>query len=169
MSLEQAAFLAQILSAVAVVASLVFVGIQLRQATKAARASTSQAHSTTYHAIIASIIQDGEFARIWREGLDDFESQSSDERVRFVAYASALFRFYESSRVQWLRGQLDAEHWQNIESQATSLASQPGIRAWWALRRHWHCEEFQDWFEGLAAAEPGSLYGIGRMSPKPAG
>lgn len=168
MSLEQAAFLAQIISAIAVVASLVFVGVQLRLATQAVRASTSQAHSATYHAIIAGIIQDGEFARIWREGLDDFESQSGDDRVRFVAYTSALFRFYESSRVQWLHGQLDAEHWHNIERQATSLGSQPGIRAWWALRRHWHCEEFQHWFECLTPAEAGSLYGIGRKSPKSA-
>jgi len=95
----------------AVIASLIFVGVQLRTATRAVRASTSQAHSALYHAIVVTIVDNGEFANIWRRALVDFDSCSLDERVRFVAQASALFRYYESSRVQWLRGQLDPEHW----------------------------------------------------------
>lgn len=158
MTLEQLSFLAQILSAVAVIASLAFVGHQLRQSAKAARASSSMAHSTTYHAIISTIIGDKEFASLFRRALDDPQSVSDDEWVRFVAYSSALFRFYESSRVQWLRGQLDAEHWHTIERQSISLGSQPGIQAWWPLRRHWHSAGFQAWFEGLPKTEPTKLY-----------
>ncbi|HZZ31355.1 MAG TPA: hypothetical protein VFE10_05105 [Phenylobacterium sp.] len=45
MSLDQLSALSQIISAFAVVASLVFVGIQLLHAIRAVRASTSQAHS----------------------------------------------------------------------------------------------------------------------------
>jgi len=158
MSLEQLSFLSQIVSAVAVVASLVFVGIQLRHATKAVRASTSQAHSANYYAINSSIIGDGELARIWRESLANFESQSPDAKVRFIALTSSIFRFYESSRAQWLRGQLDPEHWQMIERQATSFASQPGIKSWWKLRRQWHSAEFRNWYEGLPEADSGTIY-----------
>lgn len=150
MSLEQASLLSQIISALAVVASLIFVGVQLRQNTEAVRASSSQAHSTTYHALIASIIDDDEqFARIWRQALADLGSLDDDETVRFFAFASALFRFFESSRVQWQRGQLDHEHWHTIEQQAISLSVQPGIQEFWRVRRHWHCREFQDWFASL--------------------
>ena len=168
MSLEQLSFLAQIISAVAVIGSLIFVGVQLRLATRAVRASSSQAHSTTYHAIIASLINDGDFARIWRISLADPEATNPDERVRFVAYSSALFRFYESSRVQWLRGQLDEEHWQNIEQQVIILRAQAGIKWWWKLRRHWHSPSFQHWFENLPDADPSSPYGLPAMNPAPA-
>lgn len=168
MSLEQASLLAQIASAVAVIASLLFVGIQLRQAIKTVRASTSQAHSAMYHSINASIIEDAGFARIWRELLADADAGNSDERVRFVAFVSSVFRFYESSRVQWLRGQLDQEHWQTIERQAISYAAQPGIKAWWTLRRHWHSDEFRRWFEALPASDAGPLYGrSGEAMPRP--
>ena len=158
MTLEQLSFLAQIISAIAVVSSLIFVGYQLRQGTKAARASSSMAHSQTYHAIITVIMADGEFARIWRRTLEDPSQASEDEWVRVVAYLSALFRFYESSRVLWLRGQLDEEHWQNIEQQATILSAQPGVIAWWEIRRHWHSSSFRDWFEGLPRPDPAALY-----------
>lgn len=158
MSLEQASYLGQIVGAIAVVASLLFVGVQLRQNTGAVRASASQSHSAVYHGIIASIVDDAGFARIWRRGLEDLASLDPDERVRFVAFASTLFRFYESSHVQWLRGQLDQEHWHTVEQQALSLRGQPGIGVWWQLRRSWHSKPFQDWFEALAPTPPSPLY-----------
>ncbi|MGQ0659349.1 hypothetical protein [Sphingosinicella sp.] len=168
MSLEQASFLAQIISAVAVIASLLFVAVQLRQATKSVRASTSLAHSAMYHSLNASVIEDAEFARIWRESLADPDAGTGDERVRFFAFVSSVFRFYESSRVQWLNGQLDEEHWQTIESQATSFAAQPGVKAWWTLRRHWHSDEFRRWFEGLPISDSATLYGaVERSMPVP--
>src|ERR1700754_530222 len=119
MSLEQLAFLAQIISAVAVVASLVFVGFQLRHATSAILASSSQAHTDIYTSLVQTIITNGDFARIWFVGLGDPSCLKDEEWVRFVAYATALFRLYESSRVQWLRGSLAKEHWHTVEKQAT--------------------------------------------------
>lgn len=166
MTLEQASFLSQIVSAVAVIASMIFVGIQLRTATRAVRASTSQAHSALYHALVVTIVDNGEFAGIWRRALVDFDSCSLDERVRFVAQASALFRYYESSRVQWLRRQLDPEHWFTIERQVMSLIAQPGIQSWWTLRRHWHSDDFQHWFDSLEAAPRGLLYGAEHSAQK---
>jgi hypothetical protein len=159
MSLEQASFLAQILSSILVFASLIFVGVQLRHANKTARAASSQAHSAMYHALITSIINDDlGFATIWRKALGDLDTLSEDELVRFFALASAMFRFFEASRVQWLRGQLDDEHWHTIEQQAITLAVQPGMQSFWVIRRHWHCAAFQEWFEGLPLEEARPLY-----------
>jgi hypothetical protein len=158
MSLEQASFLAQIISALAIIASLIFVGVQLRQATRAMRNSSSQAHSAIYSGVISTIIDNGEFASIWRRGLADPGNLNEDEWVRFIGCASAQFRFFESSRVQWLQGLLDEEHWQNIEAQVNSFASQPGIQAWWELRRDWHSVPFRRWFEALPGAHPNGMY-----------
>jgi hypothetical protein len=169
LSLEQASFLAQILSAVAVFGSLIFVGVQLRHSNKTARATASQAHSTMYHALITSLINDDlGFATIWRKALVDLNTLSEDELVRFFAFASAMFRFFESSRVQWVRGQLDDEHWHTIEQQAITLAAQPGMQSFWSIRRHWHCKAFQKWFEALPADEARSLY-LQRKPIGPAG
>jgi hypothetical protein len=78
--------------------------------------------------------------------------------VRFVAYTSALFRFYETSRVQWLNGLLDEEHWQTIEEQIRSAAAQPGVQAWWNQRSQWHSAAFRSWFEGLESGDHRSMY-----------
>lgn len=158
MSLEQASLVAQIVSALAIIASLIFVGLQVRQATKAVRNSSSQAHSSIYTQIVTTLIEHGDFAGIWRRTLIDPASVNEVDWVRFVAYCSALFRFYESSRVQWLHGQLNQEHWQTIEGQVRTLATQPGIQAWWKLRGHWHSASFRAWFEAIPSSELEPLY-----------
>jgi hypothetical protein len=150
MSLEQAAFVAQIISALAIIASLIFVGFQLKKATSAIRATSSQAHSALYTDLVRSIIDNPEFARAWSIGMSDPKALKEEEWVQFVAYASALFRLYESSRVQWLNGRLDDEHWNTVERQATDFGHLPGLRLAWKLRGHWFSPEFRAWFDGLA-------------------
>ena len=158
MSLEQASALAQIISALAVFASLVFVGLQVRQNTKAVRAAASQAHSAMYHELTNDLVSNKDFAGVWRRGLHRLDDLSEDDVVRFFSFASASFRFFEASRVQWVRGQLDDEHWHTIEQHAMALAAEPGVRVFWQLRRHWHCAEFRDWFESIPANAAAPLY-----------
>lgn len=158
MSLEQASFLAQIISAVAVFASLLFVGLQVRQNTSAVRAASSQAHSTMYHGLTDNLVNQGDFAQIWWKGVENLANLHEGEIVRFLSFNSSIFRFFESSRVQWLRGQLDDEHWHTVEQHAIALAVKPGVQSFWALRKHWHCQAFQTWFDSLPTHEVRPLY-----------
>lgn len=158
MTLEQASLIAQIISAIAVIASLVFVGFQLKSAAAAIRASSSQAHSSSYTQLVQSIIDNEDFARVWAKGIADPNALKEEEWVRFVAYASALFRLYESSRVQWQHGRLDDEHWHTIEQQARSFSDLPGIKAAWGVRGHWFMPAFQAWFESLGAHDAPPVY-----------
>jgi hypothetical protein len=147
MSLEELSFVAQIVSALVVVASMIFVGFQLRHAAAAIRVASSQAHSECYTELAKSVIDNADFARIWRVGLADPKALSEDEWVRFVAYANALFRLYESSRVQWLNNRLDSEHWRTIEHQVADFWQLPGLQAAWKARGRGFSREFQDWFD----------------------
>ena len=158
MSLEQASFIAQILSALAVIATLIFVGFQLKKATSAIRSSSSQAHSGLYTDLVRSIIDNPDFARAWSIGITDPKALKEEEWVQFVAYASALFRLYESSRVQWLNGRLDDEHWHTVERQAMDFGHLPGLHLAWRLRGHWFSPEFRAWFDGLAPGEAPKPY-----------
>jgi len=147
MSLEQLAFLAQIISAAVVVASLIFVGYQLKHAAAAIRVAASQAHLENYTELAKSVIDSGEFARIWRVGLAEPKSLKEDEWVRFVAYANALFRLYEISLVQWTNGRLDEEHWRTVERQVAEFWRMPGLQGAWKARGHGFSAPFREWFE----------------------
>ena len=159
MTLADLSSLGSFISGVAVLASLIFVGFQLRQNTQAVRATASQAHAQNLQQIVTPIVESGEVARLWRLGLFNFETLTDDERVRFIAYTSGLYRFYESARLQWRHGQLDSEHWQNVALQAADFARQPGIKRYWEIRRHWHSVEFQKWYDSLPKdSRPHGIY-----------
>ena len=151
MTLEQWSFAAQIISAIAVIASLIFVGLQLHHAASAIRLSSSQAHSALYIELVRSVVENAEFSRIWTAALTDPAGIKDEEWARFVSFTGAFFRLYEASRVQWKNRQLDEEHWRTIERQAADFRQYPGVQKAWNLRSHWYSAEFRNWFEALTA------------------
>lgn len=158
MSLSDLAAVGSFVSGIAVLASLIFVGFQLRQNTKAIRAEASQAHAQNWQQITMQIAGSADAARIWRLGLEDIGSLTDDERVQFYAFAGAMLRFFEGARLQWRHGQLDQEHWHNVENTATDFAAAPGFKAYWAARHHWLSPGFQAWYESLSRDRAQNLY-----------
>ena len=166
MSLSDLASIGNFISGIAVFASLIFIGAQMLQNNRAMKAASSQAHAANFQQILSVAIENGEVARLWRIGLSDLSLLTDDERTRFLVLASSLFRFYEAARLQWRHGQLDKEHWENIVFQISDFGSQPGIRAYWAIRSRWHSTEFRQWFDSLALGQAEfDPYGL---APKPA-
>jgi len=158
MTLADLSNLGSFVSGLAVLASLIFVGMQLRQNTQAVRAAASQAHTAHWQTMLTPIIEDDGVAEIYRRGLTDIDSMTDNDRVRFIFLVGGIFRFAESARLQWLHGQLETAHWLNQERNFTALAGQPGIKSYWALRRDWYAPEFQAWYEGLPLHTTGPLY-----------
>jgi hypothetical protein len=167
MSLTDLASLGSFVSGVAVAITLIFLVIQMRQNTLAVRAAASQAHSAAYQELSTLVSTSGDLARIWRLGMADIGQLNDDERVRFISYVSSIFRFMESARLQWRHGQLDNQHWYELETEIKDFAMQPGVKAYWALRRRWHAEEFLKWFESLPQAEAVPLFGGVSASDQP--
>ena len=159
MSLSDLAAVGSFVNGVAVLASLIFVGFQLRQNTQAVRAAASQAHSQNWQQITMSLVECEDFARIWRLGVDDIDRLTDDERVRFYSFAGATLRFFEAARLQWQHGQLDSEHWHNVEKTAIDFAATSGFKAYWVARRHWLSPPFQAWYESLSQDRALDLYG----------
>jgi hypothetical protein len=159
MTLEEFYYISQIAAAIAIFASLIFVGIQLRQNTRAVRVSTAQAHFTMWHSVSTPLVEDAEMARIWQQALSDFDGLTDQERIRFIVLVGNVFRFYESSRIQWRRDQLDSEFWHGVEVNIREFATQPGIQKFWKIRKHWHSIEFINWFESLPSEVPSAIYG----------
>jgi hypothetical protein len=159
MTLADLASLGSFVSGIAVLGSLLFIAFQLRQNTQAMRATASQANAANFRALVAPISENENVARMYFKGLSHYEELSNEERARFILLTHGSFRFFEASRLQWRHGQLDSEHWHTVEVTVRHLASQPGIRSFWKVRRHWHSSEFQNWFESL----PLSGGGLGEL------
>ena len=161
MTLDQYASLAQIVAAIALIASLVYVARQLRQNTAMMRADASGERVQRDADLNSKISDSPEFAAIWLNGRTDFESLGEKEKIRLIF-------FHRSAIVHWhnmfsLRAQnlLSDANWNEVIWLIRHLAGpRQDTRETWRIFRDSFDEPFRKFLDvELAAATPIPLKG----------
>ena len=158
MTLENLYFVSQIIAALAIIASLIFVGLQVRQSTITSRAAAAQALSKQYsdlnHMLLHSDVRE-----IFARGLDGMGALNTAEKVGFSSVLSAISRTVEAFYYQKGKGTLDSKLFEGWFMQYLDLHGNKGAREFWALRRHQYTNEFVLYLDQrLASGRPHSLY-----------
>lgn len=83
MNWEAIGAIGEIIGAVAVILTLGYLAVQIRQNTKAVRASALDSSVTAIGAIRQAVFSSGEVVSIYRRGLDSPHELDEDERERF--------------------------------------------------------------------------------------
>ena len=147
MTLNDLANLGQIIGALAVVISLIYVAYQIRQNTNAVRSATAQTvheHFSNWYNLVAA---DAELARIAANGLRDYASLSEQERVRFVATFMSFISYSQNAFLKWREGLLKPALWLGWEQVMMNLFGAPGGKAFWKERGYLFGEEFRRYIE----------------------
>jgi hypothetical protein len=151
MTLEAIYYFSQIVAVVGIFASLIFVGLQVRQNTKAIRATSHHAVTDSFNAINNMMANDPAFARRWRLGMAGAEELSDDERTSFSFMSLAYMRIFETLYYQYNNGTLDKKLFDaELQTLKWSFTKQhPGFLAWWATNPISLSAEFRDFINGL--------------------
>src|SRR5260370_36580418 len=80
----------QLVSSIAVVLPVLYLGIQVHRSTRVAKLATQDAAATALRDVTKPFMENAELARIWRVGLKDISAISIEERARFI---NAAFQF----------------------------------------------------------------------------
>ena len=158
MTLETINTTAQTIGVLAVLASLVFVGVQIRQNTRALKANSHHAVTDSFNAINILLMSDQNAARIFRLGLQGMENLDEDERVSCSYMNLGYMRIFETLHYQHGAGTLEAKLFEAELNTLKWAATNPGFRAWWAVNPFSFSAEFRTFFDGLIreAQESGS-------------
>lgn len=84
----------EIIGATAVVASLVYLAVQIRTQNRESRMSAMHDISAGYREVLAGMAEAG-IADLYAKAFDDYESLTRSETIRLIAGASSLFRIWE--------------------------------------------------------------------------
>ena len=120
--------LAETVGAIAVVTSLVYLAVQVRQNTRATKSGASSYIDEALARILSAIRGDAEFADIWLRGCQDLESLDEIERVRFTSHLLEMLNLAEYVH-QLEKQQLSGTHIDYIPWVALLYRENPGIRA----------------------------------------
>jgi hypothetical protein len=133
MSLEHINYISQIISTLAVVASLIFVGLQLRQSAKATRLSAYEAAQGRLDNVRQAIMSDPDLAETFSKGLADPMLLDDRQLVRFRLVLFVAANALETLHTMFVQSHIGASEWNKVKPTALRIFTTPGGRAWLAL------------------------------------
>jgi len=136
MTLEAIYFIGQTVAAFAIVGSLIFVGIQSRQAGRASELATLQLVQDRFDGVRRLIVADKELVDLYDRGLRDPVALEEDELIRFrlmmfIAMEGAQASFLVHQNASAAREQFEA-----MDKLFVQTIGTPGGRAWWVQFSH---------------------------------
>jgi hypothetical protein len=131
MTLEQFAYLGSIVSALGVIATVIYTAFQIRNNTLAVRASAFQEVVDSFSAISFDIAKDQDLTELFLRGGRDASVLNEVERMRYELMLSSFLRRAESLYFQTEIRTLRDKHWEGIRGSVAWVMSSPGARARW--------------------------------------
>jgi hypothetical protein len=139
---EAISAIGQLVGALAVVISLIYLAREVRNNARATRAASTRSVSDSFTRWIQQLSRHPELRELYYRGIHDFESLEGADLVGFSAVMVEMFRHYEDVYYQQSEGQLGPRLWRGWEAAMRDLNGYPGVQAWWRSRSHWFSEEY---------------------------
>lgn len=138
MNWEAISAIGQIVGAIAVVISLIYLAREIRSNARSAR----MASVGTLNEWLRQLAEHPHLAELWHSGIRDYRSVEGADRTSFNAFLLGLFRIFEEMYYQQLDGHLDPRLWHEVETPMRHMIIRfPGIRAWWHQFTSWFGDE----------------------------
>jgi hypothetical protein len=129
MTLEQISYLAEIIGVILVVASLIYVGQQLRQNTEMMRAESRNMIQHGHQQEILALMNNPD---VWRA----FSGESlDDESIRLNQWLVAALRSREHEWFQYQNGALDKLAWETFSKSIPLILASERAQDWWNAAR----------------------------------
>jgi len=133
MTLDDLGNIGDFIGGLAVIATLLYLAVQIRQNTKILRTSAEQTADPV--ATISLAAQSPQNAAIYHRGLAGPEDLSPEERTQFYLFmASSFYVLHQGYRASEL-GTQSEDTWSKWQVYALRFyAAQPGVRTWWRIQ-----------------------------------
>jgi len=139
---EAISAIGQIVGAIAVVVSLIYVASEVRRNSRATHLAAMRSMHDAFNRWIQQIAQYPDLADVYDRGIHDFESLEGTDRIRFSILMHGAFRNFEEIYHLQAKGHLEEDVWHGWEAVIRDINAYPGVQAWWRLRSHWFSQEF---------------------------
>jgi len=131
MNLEQLSFLAEIIAAVAVVVSLLYLGIQIKRSRTQSENEAIDMLTNGRSAYIGLLAENTELSYIVPKGLASKTKLTANEYFRYHSYLYRLFVGLEIGFIKWKRKGINDELWGAWNEAIHWWLGFPSVQKWW--------------------------------------
>lgn len=149
MNWDAVAAIAELVGALAVVITVAYLAVQIRQNTKTAHSAVQQGMLDTLHSLRLAVSQDPELARLLIKANREYESLTPEEVLRFDQFAEDFLSLWSHMQLQHQRSLLDAELWQAWDAGYRRAFEAPGFRRAWELGKDTFPAAFRRHVDGV--------------------
>jgi hypothetical protein len=141
---------AELIGAVGVIVSLIYLGNQVRQNTRAMRSATSQELLTSYNSLTEFQMTSEYGADLYhRLALGKWESVSAAEAAAYRVFIVKLLRVFEHAYIQNRAGLLAEDVWTGWRNQIAVSLAMPAFQVAWKPVRKLLSPDFVNFVESL--------------------
>ncbi|MGR8949745.1 MAG: hypothetical protein ACU84Q_17015 [Gammaproteobacteria bacterium] len=164
MNWEAVGSIAEVVGALGVVVSLLYLALQIRMQNRQTRLEIVNELARQRNEYSGNIADNGELAEIWFRGLSSYDELPELERVRFSAHIARMVRVMESLYQHRTEDQFAGENWDAFERYIRDVFSYEGAQQWWQTRSGHFTKPFQAHIAAHISAsdKQASVYGESR-------
>ncbi len=153
MNWEAIATIAEVVGALGVIASLLYVGVQVRHNSEATRAATT-AQTLDQSALTSQFLaQDKVSSNLYFRGLKDPLLLEQDEKSQYFFIMLSMFRRYENTEYQYRKGLFDEGAWEGMRGNIVTIIERPGFEWFWERAKQGYSPSFRKLLEGMKGNE----------------
>jgi hypothetical protein len=124
----------QLVSSIAVVLSVLYLGLQVRRSTRVAKVAAQDAAATAIRDVTKSFSENAELGRVWRMGLEHLNDLSPDDQARFFHVTHQFLKALETIHFHYIHGLMDKQLWEAWRELLRHYVATPGITYYWNRR-----------------------------------
>jgi hypothetical protein len=127
---------ADIVSALGIILTLVYLAIQIRQNTRQKKLQGLQEATELFLHSYEQVSATVEDAEVFRKGLNDFDSLSTNEKACFHSKIHSLVTGFDSIWNLYMNGLLPENEFVAMRAMFISMLASPGAQRWWSAFKH---------------------------------
>ena len=153
MQLEQLSYISEIVSAVAIVVTIVFLIVEIRRNTNESKRQFMEGATSQRSSFVRMIAADRELAGVINRGLTG-SGLADDQWFQFNMFLYALFVEFEFNQRRFEVGEMDKDLWRAwIEAYHWWLQF-PGVRNWWHREPAGYTDSFRAYIDSHMENHP---------------
>ncbi len=138
----------EMLGALAVFLSLVYLALQIRAQNRESKVASVHEITEAFRQSLESLSVP-EMAQIYVKGIKNMDELEDWERISFIAMVQRLLRVWEEAYYQHSEQRLDDGNWGAMDTQYGDAISSTGFQQVWELRKTYYRKEFRDYVDSI--------------------
>jgi hypothetical protein len=154
--LSEWANIAEIIGAVAIIVSLIYVSVQVKDSTRAIKSTATNDAATAMQSWYQTVGSNEQTSRVFYIGMTDPDVLSREEMFQFIMITHAAFLAFQNSYLLAEQGTLDPEIRVSITNTLLATKDLPGYKIYWRQRGPLFNKSFREFVETMDARQAGA-------------